>query len=207
MQRVSYWDIVEDSGLHIITLWGPTIGNFENINLEIPDLPSPKGSKTRVHGGGVANIYIYICRVLKTMVGVQQVGGWSLKMGRHVLRLFVACRQTLPSISLTALTSEPIVGMHPVCEQGSAGSYAWSFVRATNTLCFCSAQSRPSWMVLFVPLHTCVAVIGHRHDFPIFCLCTCELRWCYFTRMALLRPECRLRFCAQIQLTQQQIDT
>ena len=60
MQRVSYWDIVEDSGLQIITLWGPTIGNFENINLEILDLPSPKGSKTRVHGGGVAYIYIYI---------------------------------------------------------------------------------------------------------------------------------------------------
>ena len=59
MQRVSYWDIVEDSGLQIITLWGPTIGNSENINLEILDLPSPKGSKTRVHGGGVAYIYIY----------------------------------------------------------------------------------------------------------------------------------------------------
>ena len=45
----------------MITLWGPTIGNFENINLEILDLPSPKGSKTRVHwGGGVAHIYIYI---------------------------------------------------------------------------------------------------------------------------------------------------
>ena len=51
---------MEDSGLQIITLWGPTIGNFENINLEILDLPSPKGSKTRVHGGGVAYIYIYI---------------------------------------------------------------------------------------------------------------------------------------------------
>ena len=49
---------MEDSGLQIITLWGPTIGNFENINLEILDLPSPKGSKTRVHGGGL-HIYIY----------------------------------------------------------------------------------------------------------------------------------------------------
>ena len=40
-------------GYHIWTpgwLWGPTIGNFEN--LEILDLPSPKGTKTRVHWGG-----------------------------------------------------------------------------------------------------------------------------------------------------------
>ena len=53
---------MEDSGLQIITLWGPTIGNFENINLEIIDLPSPKGSNTRVHGGGgCIYIYIYLC--------------------------------------------------------------------------------------------------------------------------------------------------
>ena len=53
---------MEDAGLQIITLWGPTIGHFENINFEILDLPSPKGSKTRVHGGrGVAYIYTYIC--------------------------------------------------------------------------------------------------------------------------------------------------
>ena len=54
---------MEDSGLQIITLWGPTIGNFENINLEILDLPSPKGSKTRVHGGGgciYRNMYVYL---------------------------------------------------------------------------------------------------------------------------------------------------
>ena len=51
---------MEDSGLQIITLWGPTIGHFENINFEILDLPPPKGSKTRVHGGGCIYIYIYI---------------------------------------------------------------------------------------------------------------------------------------------------
>ena len=51
---------MEDSGLQIIRLWGPTIGNVENINFEILDLPSPKGSKTRVHGGGSCIIYIYI---------------------------------------------------------------------------------------------------------------------------------------------------
>ena len=53
---------MEDSGLQIVTLWGPTIGKFENINFEILDLPSPKGSKTRVYWGGVhIYIYIYIC--------------------------------------------------------------------------------------------------------------------------------------------------
>ena len=65
LERVSYWDIVEDSGLQIITLWGPTIGNFENLNFEILDLPSPKGSKTRVHGKKrVAYMYIYIYMVV-----------------------------------------------------------------------------------------------------------------------------------------------
>ena len=52
---------MEDSGLQIIRLWGPTIRNFENISFEILDLPSTKGSKTRVHGGeGCICIYIYI---------------------------------------------------------------------------------------------------------------------------------------------------
>ena len=51
---------MEDSGLQIIRLWGPTIGHFENINFEILDVPSPKGSKTRVHAGGGGCIYIYI---------------------------------------------------------------------------------------------------------------------------------------------------
>ena len=61
---VSYWDIMEDSGLQSIRLWGPTIGHFEALNFETLDLPSPKGSKTRVHGMGGGNIhthtYIYI---------------------------------------------------------------------------------------------------------------------------------------------------
>ena len=59
LERVSYLDILEDSGLQVLRLWGPTIGTFENSNSEILDLPSPKGSKTRVHGGG-GHIYIYI---------------------------------------------------------------------------------------------------------------------------------------------------
>ena len=58
-------DISEDSGLQIMRRWGPTIGHFENSNLEILDLPCPtKGSKTRDHGGGMhmyISIYIYIC--------------------------------------------------------------------------------------------------------------------------------------------------
>ena len=80
MQRVSYWDIVEDSGLQIITLWGPTIGNFDNINLEILDLPSPKGSKTRVHGGGV-HIYIYIYVYIDVRLGQYPVV-WLVQFGR-----------------------------------------------------------------------------------------------------------------------------
>ena len=57
-------------GYHTGTLWrtpgsklsrfrGPTIGNFENINLEILDLPSPKAVKPGSMGGGGC-IYIYI---------------------------------------------------------------------------------------------------------------------------------------------------
>ena len=59
---------MEDSGLQMITLWGPKIGNVENIVYcfflffkKILGVPSPKGSKTRVHRmGEVAYIYIYI---------------------------------------------------------------------------------------------------------------------------------------------------
>ena len=54
--RVSSWDICEDFGLQLIRVWG----HVENLNLEILDLKSPKGSKTRVDGGGVAYIYVYI---------------------------------------------------------------------------------------------------------------------------------------------------
>ena len=32
-------------------LWGPTIGNFENLNLEILDLPSQKAAKPGSIGG------------------------------------------------------------------------------------------------------------------------------------------------------------
>ena len=83
MQRVSYWDIVEDSGLQIITLWGPTNGNFENMNLEILDLPSPKGSKTRVHGGGCNNIYIYIYiyeHQSQCIVLTDAIGHWCVRV-------------------------------------------------------------------------------------------------------------------------------
>ena len=54
-----------DSGLQIIRLWGPTIGHFGNINVEILDLPFSKGSKPESMRGCMyiyifASAYIYI---------------------------------------------------------------------------------------------------------------------------------------------------
>ena len=90
---------MEDSGLQI-TLWGPTIGNFENINLEILNLPSPKGSKTRVHGGGVAYIYIYTFACGKREVRFQ-----TMLEGENRLVEFHGCFPRIPMPCEVGITS------------------------------------------------------------------------------------------------------
>ena len=68
---------MEDSGLQIIRLWGPTIGNFKNTNFEILDLLSQMAAKPGPCGGRAyvcMHIYIYI------HFGGTQTGGlifWS----------------------------------------------------------------------------------------------------------------------------------
>ena len=69
MDRVSYWDILEDSGLQIIRLWGPKLGKFENLNLEILYVPSPKGTKNQGPWGGGEYVYIYIYRFTYSIYG------------------------------------------------------------------------------------------------------------------------------------------
>ena len=59
---MSCWDISDESAPDY-EAGAPTIGKFENLNLEILDLPSLRGRKVRIRQAGEhMSIYIYIHR-------------------------------------------------------------------------------------------------------------------------------------------------